>query len=149
MDGTFDDLAKAKAERDSASFTPAPAPKPYFKNQVVLEKATKRKGYITRITDAGYFVTFGQDISAMVCWFSDTSLKQSGKYLLRHTSREVKALVKAVDYKVNINTLHKVEDDLELREPHRGHAPRYAVPDRAIVGGVSTPTLLTRAEQKA
>ncbi len=50
----------------------------------------------------------------MVCWFSDTSLKQSGKYPLRHTSREVKALVKEVNYKVNINTLHRVEDDLEL-----------------------------------
>lgn len=56
----------------------------------------------------------GQDISAMVCWFSDTPLQQRGKYIIRHTSREVKALVKEVNYKVNINTLHKIEDDLEL-----------------------------------
>ena len=55
-----------------------------------------------------------QDINAMVCWFSDTALKQRGKYILRHTSREVKAIVTEVNYKVNINTLHKVEDDLEL-----------------------------------
>ncbi len=57
----------------------------------------------------------GQDINAMICWFSDTPLKQRGKYIVRHTSREVKALVKEVKYKVNINTLHKVEDDLEIK----------------------------------
>ena len=34
-----------------------------------------------------------------------------GKYILRHTSREVKAIIKEVNYKVNINTLHKIEDD--------------------------------------
>lgn len=55
-----------------------------------------------------------QDISAMVCWFSDTALRPRGKYMLRHTSREVKALVKEVNYKVNINTLHKIEDDLRI-----------------------------------
>ncbi|MCB0324413.1 MAG: sulfate adenylyltransferase subunit CysN [Bdellovibrionales bacterium] len=57
----------------------------------------------------------GQDIEAMVCWFSEKPLAARGKYVLRHTSKEVKALVREVRYKVNINTLHKIEDDLELR----------------------------------
>ncbi len=57
----------------------------------------------------------GQDIEAMVCWFSEKSLMPRGKYVLRHTSKEVKALVREVRYKVNINTLHKIEDDLEIR----------------------------------
>ncbi|MEM7699111.1 MAG: sulfate adenylyltransferase, partial [Verrucomicrobiota bacterium] len=54
----------------------------------------------------------GQDIEAMVCWFSEEkNLQPRGKYVLRHTTNEVKAMVQAVKYKVNINTLHKIEDD--------------------------------------
>ncbi len=53
-----------------------------------------------------------QDIDAMICWFDSKPLVGSGKYILRHTTKEVKAIVTEVCYKVNINTLHKVEDDL-------------------------------------
>lgn len=54
-----------------------------------------------------------QEIEAMVCWFSaNKKLAGSGKFILRHTEKEVKAQVKEVRYKVNINTLHKIEDDL-------------------------------------
>jgi len=54
-----------------------------------------------------------QDIDAMICWFSsDKPLTGRDKYILRHTTKEVKAIVTEVCYKVNINTLHKVEDDL-------------------------------------
>ena len=54
----------------------------------------------------------GQEIEAMICWFSETNqLQQNSKYYLRHTTKEVKAIVKEVRYKVNINTLHKIEDD--------------------------------------
>jgi sulfate adenylyltransferase subunit 1 len=54
-----------------------------------------------------------QDIEAMICWFSsDKKLAGRGKFALRHTTKEVKAVVKEVRYKVNINTLHKIEDDL-------------------------------------
>ena len=54
-----------------------------------------------------------QDVEAMICWFSaDKKLAGRGKYILRHTEKEVKALVQEVRYKVNINTLHKIEDDL-------------------------------------
>ncbi|MEM7790542.1 MAG: GTP-binding protein [Verrucomicrobiota bacterium] len=54
-----------------------------------------------------------QDVEAMICWFSaDKKLSGRGKYILRHTTKEVKALVTEVRYKVNINTLHKIEDDL-------------------------------------
>ena len=57
----------------------------------------------------------GQDISAMICWFSqDSSLQERGKYILRHTTNEVKAMVREVSYKVDINTLHKIEDDLTM-----------------------------------
>ncbi|MFT5623252.1 MAG: sulfate adenylyltransferase subunit 1, partial [Bacteroidia bacterium] len=56
-----------------------------------------------------------QDIDAMICWFdSDKKLSGSGKFILRHTTKEVKAIVTEICYKVDINTLHKVEDDLVL-----------------------------------
>jgi sulfate adenylyltransferase subunit 1 len=55
-----------------------------------------------------------QDVEAMLCWFSPTKLNPNGKYILRHTTREVKCAIKAVRYKMNINTLHKVEDDAEI-----------------------------------
>lgn len=57
----------------------------------------------------------GQDIEAMICWFSDKPMQPRGKYIIRHTSREAKAIIKKVNYKVDINTLHKAEDDLEFR----------------------------------
>jgi len=54
----------------------------------------------------------GQEIEAMICWFSDDKeLVPRGKYYLRHTSKEVKAIVQDIRYKVNINTLHKIEDE--------------------------------------
>jgi sulfate adenylyltransferase subunit 1 len=56
-----------------------------------------------------------QDIEAMICWFSDsTKLRPKGKFVIRHTTREVKAVVQEVRYKVNINNLHKIEGDLEF-----------------------------------
>lgn len=56
--------------------------------------------------------TTGQDIEAMICWFSERPLAQRGKFVVRHATREAKAILKDVRYKVNINTLHKIEDDL-------------------------------------
>ena len=56
-----------------------------------------------------------QEIEAMLCWFSELSpLQLGGKYYIRHTTREVKCLVKEVRYKVDINTLHKLEGDLTV-----------------------------------
>ncbi|HIG82512.1 MAG TPA: sulfate adenylyltransferase subunit CysN [Verrucomicrobia bacterium] len=56
----------------------------------------------------------GQDIEAMLCWFSDKKMIIRGKYVIRHTSKEIKAIVTDLQYKININTLRKVEDDKEF-----------------------------------
>ena len=57
----------------------------------------------------------GQDLDAMLCWFSDKrTLKVGDRVILRHTTREVQAVVKALRYKVDVNTLHKKEDAAEL-----------------------------------
>ena len=51
----------------------------------------------------------GQDVEAMVCWFSQKPMEPRGKYLLRHTSKETKAIVQELRYQVDIETLHKKE----------------------------------------
>jgi len=56
----------------------------------------------------------GQDIEAMVCWFSEKKMTLRGKYSLRHTTNEVKAIVSSLQYKININTLRKIEDEAEF-----------------------------------
>jgi sulfate adenylyltransferase subunit 1 len=50
-----------------------------------------------------------QDIEAMICWFSNKPMPPRAKVLLRHTTREMQAIVSEVKYLVDINTLHKVE----------------------------------------
>jgi sulfate adenylyltransferase subunit 1 len=56
----------------------------------------------------------GQDIELMVCWLNDKKLQPGGKYTLKHTTKDVRCIVKDVRYKVNINTLHRVEDDRSI-----------------------------------
>ena len=56
----------------------------------------------------------GQDIEAMLCWFSDKKMMIRGKYSLRHTTKEVKAIISDLQYKININTLRKIEDNKEF-----------------------------------
>jgi bifunctional enzyme CysN/CysC len=61
----------------------------------------------------------GQDVDATVCWLADgAGLRPGGRYVLKHTTRVVKALVKTLDYRLDINSLHRDEtaDTLELNE---------------------------------
>ncbi|RME72650.1 MAG: sulfate adenylyltransferase subunit CysN [Verrucomicrobia bacterium] len=56
-----------------------------------------------------------QDLEVMLVWFSaQQKLRQRGRYIIRHTTREAKCLVKEIRYKLDINTLHKNEADLEI-----------------------------------
>ena len=56
-----------------------------------------------------------QQIEAMICWFSsEANLEERGRYTLRHTTNDVKCLVKELKYKMDINTLHKLKEDREV-----------------------------------
>ena len=71
----------------------------------------------------------GQDVEAMVCWFSQRPMEVRGKYLLRHTTRETKAIVQDLRYQVDIETLHKKEGASTLGMNDIGRiALRAAVP---------------------
>ena len=50
-----------------------------------------------------------QTIDAMICWFSPKPMLPREKWIVRHTTRETKAIIQEVKYHVDINTLHKIE----------------------------------------
>ena len=53
----------------------------------------------------------GQDIEMIMCWLNNKPMNPNAKYLLMHTSRDAKAVIKEINYKIDINTLHRIEDD--------------------------------------
>jgi len=57
----------------------------------------------------------GQDINLMMCWFNERPLKAGGKYIVRNYSNETACIIRSVGYKMNINTLEKVEGNPEIR----------------------------------
>ena len=60
-----------------------------------------------------------QDIDAMVCWLSEgPALRAGARYGIKHTTRTARAVVQELDYRLNINTLHREEgaDALALNE---------------------------------
>jgi sulfate adenylyltransferase subunit 1 len=56
-----------------------------------------------------------QDVDIMLCWMSERPLTPNGKYAVRHATSEVRCLIKKIQYKVDINSLHRVETDLDVR----------------------------------
>jgi sulfate adenylyltransferase subunit 1 len=59
--------------------------------------------------------TVSQDIDVMVCWLNATGLRPGAKYYVRHTTKEVRAVIKEVVYKMDINNLQRIEGDKEIR----------------------------------
>ena len=57
----------------------------------------------------------GQDIEAMVCWLTaDASLRPGSKLAIKHTTRWGRAVVKDLQYRLDVNTLHRDEAATEL-----------------------------------
>ena len=46
-------------------------------------------------------------VEAMVCWMAEEPLQRERHYLLRHTTREVRAFVDELVYRVDVDTLHR------------------------------------------
>jgi len=50
----------------------------------------------------------GQDIDAMICWLSDAvTIGEGSRLALKHTTRTVRTVVKALQYRLDVNTLHR------------------------------------------
>jgi len=55
-----------------------------------------------------------QDIDVMICWMNEKKMIPRGKYTIRHTSQTARCIIKDVKYKMDINTLHRLEDEKEI-----------------------------------
>ncbi len=58
--------------------------------------------------------TIEQDIDVMICWMNEKKMIPKGKYTIRHTSQTARCIIKEVMYKMDINTLHRMEDEKEI-----------------------------------
>lgn len=52
-----------------------------------------------------------QDLELMICWFHERPLQLRGKYAIRHTTQEARCVIKEIRYKMDINSLHRNEED--------------------------------------
>ncbi len=54
---------------------------------------------------------------AMLCWLSEQPLDPSRKYLIKHTTHTVKAVISRIDYRVDVNTLdHETVSTLNMND---------------------------------
>jgi len=57
-----------------------------------------------------------QNIEALVCWMDETSpFRVGAKYAIKHTTRNARAIVRGLNYRLDINTLHRDEAAGELK----------------------------------
>jgi sulfate adenylyltransferase subunit 1 len=55
-----------------------------------------------------------QDIDLMLCWMNQRSVNINSKFFVRHTSREVRGVLKDIQYKLDINSLSRVDNAQQL-----------------------------------
>jgi sulfate adenylyltransferase large subunit len=74
-----------------------------------------RGDLIARPSDAP---AVARELEAVVCWMADAPLKPGGRYALKHTTRSVRAIVEAVDWHLDVETLAREPnmDGLALNE---------------------------------
>ncbi len=56
-----------------------------------------------------------QDLDAMICWMDESApMRLGGKYSIKHTTRTARTIVKALQYRLDVNTLHRDEEANQL-----------------------------------
>lgn len=55
-----------------------------------------------------------QDVEAMLCWLNEKAMVPNGKYALMHTTKDARCMIKDIQYKVDINTLHRLEEEKNI-----------------------------------
>ncbi|MBL9180074.1 MAG: GTP-binding protein [Verrucomicrobiaceae bacterium] len=91
---------------------PEAIPQLSYSITVADEIDTSRGGMIVKANEP---VQTAQEFDAMICWFADKkTLKPRGRFHLRHTTNDVRAVVTEVHYKVNISTLEKSAENKEF-----------------------------------
>ncbi|WP_255480396.1 sulfate adenylyltransferase subunit CysN [Mucilaginibacter sp. E4BP6] len=57
----------------------------------------------------------GQDLNVLLCWMATKPPRPGAKYYLKSTTNEVMAIIKEVTYKININTMEKLDEDTNIK----------------------------------
>lgn len=59
-----------------------------------------------------------QDLEVLVTWMSTSPLQMRTKVIIKHTTNECVGMIKELKYKIDINTLHRIEDidKIEMNE---------------------------------
>jgi bifunctional enzyme CysN/CysC len=55
-----------------------------------------------------------QDVDAMICWFSERPLQAGKIYGVKHTTRVARARIQDLNYRLDVNTLHREDDQAAL-----------------------------------
>ena len=55
-----------------------------------------------------------QDIEMMICWFNEKPMSLGGKYIIKHTTNDLKCVIRDVNYKIDINTLEHNKEDKKI-----------------------------------
>ncbi len=58
------------------------------------------------------------EIEAIVCWLDKKELSEGNKYFIQHKSKVLKAVIKEIEYRIDVNTLEKmpVTENIKLNE---------------------------------
>ena len=54
------------------------------------------------------------EFDIMVCWMHSSKMQEGGKYGIRHTTKDARCIIKEIRYKIDINTLHRNENDKNI-----------------------------------
>jgi sulfate adenylyltransferase subunit 1 len=58
-----------------------------------------------------------QELEVLVCWMGEKPLKVGAKYLIQNNTTQVKAVIRSIEYKLDVNTLEKQEvEQVSLNE---------------------------------
>tara|TARA_B100001540_G_scaffold203825_1_gene179515 strand:+ start:4184 stop:5452 length:1269 start_codon:yes stop_codon:yes gene_type:complete len=55
-----------------------------------------------------------KEIHLMICWMNQKKMTVRGKYTIRHTTQTARCIIQDVKYKMDINTLHRIENATEI-----------------------------------
>ena len=56
-------------------------------------------------------------VECVVCWMNEEPLNPNGAYIMQHTTRSVRAFISELNYRIDVNTLHREPaDTLHLNE---------------------------------
>lgn len=56
-----------------------------------------------------------QDLDVMLCWLNTNPPRPRAKYVIKHTTAEARAMITEIQYKMDINSLHRLEEDKDIK----------------------------------